>query len=353
SISTLFLISALVMIDQMHLLKTKNLGFDPERVIVLPRHNVDLEAYVQELTKSPLIRSVSLSFPSVGNLGNTWDDSLGVERFSIDYNYLETLGIQLIEGRNFSPSFPSDETEAVIVNQTLANKWGWDHPVGRQLTGVHLGKVRDPRIIGVIKDFHQFSLFNQIPPTVLCLNAYGPDYISVRVAPKEKAAALEFLRTTWQKVSPEVSYAFKPVLLDDHFAQYYREEERWERLLGYTSFAALFLSGLGALGLTSLAIAQRTKEIGIRKVLGASVPGIVALLSKEFTYLVLIANLIAWPLAWYAMNRWLQSVAYRIELGPGVFVLGGVLALVIAWLTVSYQAIRAARANPVEALRYE
>jgi putative ABC transport system permease protein len=133
----------------------------------------------------------------------------------------------------------------------------------------------------------------------------------------------------------------------------YRADEQWGRIVRYAAILAIFVACLGVFGLTALNLARRTKEIGIRKVLGASVPSIVLLLSKEFTCLVLAANLIAWPLAWYAMHRWLESFAYRIELGPGVFVLGGVLALLIAWLTVSFQAIRAARANPVEALRYE
>jgi putative ABC transport system permease protein len=353
TISTFFLTSTLVMIAQVRLLRTTDLGFDAEQVIVLPRWTMDLEAYVNEISENPLVRSVALSTPSMGNYSRLWNDSLGVELFSADYNYLETLGIELVEGRNFSRNLPLDETSAIIINETMAKKWGWDHPLGRQLTGFHLGNAQDPVVIGVVKDFHQFSLFAKIPPTVICLNAVEPDYLSVRVDPKGKAAALAFLRATWERISPELSYAFRPVLLDEHFSQYYREEERWERLLIYTSSAALFLSGLGALGLTSLSVARRTKEIGIRKVLGASVPGIVMLLSKEFTCLVLAANLIAWPVAWYAMSRWLENFAYRIELGPGVFVLGGVLALLIAWLTVSFQAIRAARANPVEALRYE
>ena len=145
------------------------------------------------------------------------------------------------------------------------------------------------------------------------------------------------------------SYSF----LDGVFSWYYQKEEHWQQVSFWASVLSILISCLGLFGLTAIAVSRRTKEIGIRKVLGASVSSIVLLLSKEFTYLVLTANLIAWPIAWYAMHHWLQEFAYRIELGPGVFVLGGVLALVIAWLTVSYQAIRASLANPVEALRYE
>jgi len=162
---------------------------------------------------------------------------------------------------------------------------------------------------------------------------------------------MQLLRETCSQVAPDLPFAYS--FLDEDVERQYREDERWGKVVRYSALFAIAISCLGAFGLTSLAVARRTKEIGIRKVLGASVPSIVLLLSKEFTYLVLAANLIAWPVAYFAMRRWLENFAYRIELGVGVFVLGGVLALLIAWVTVSVQAIRAARANPVEALRYE
>lgn len=353
SVSLFFLISALVMMRQLHLLKTKDLGFDAEEVILLSRFSVDVEAYRNELSAQPLIRSVSLSFPAPGHWGSAYNDSLGVSKFSVDYDFLQTLGIKLVEGRDFSRDFPSDETQAVLINQTLAKKWGWDNPIGQQLTGFHMGKVHNPRIIGVVEDFHQFILYHKISPTVLFLNAMEPDYIFARVNPESIPVALDLMRAAWQKVSPDFPFEFRPIFLSDHFAQFYPEEERWGWLIVYTSIVAMFISCLGVLGLSSLSVSQRTKEIGIRKALGASVSSIVTLLSRELVGLIGIANILTWPIAYLAMRHWLADFAYRIELEFGIFILGGILVFVIAWLTVSYQSIKAAFANPVDALRYE
>jgi putative ABC transport system permease protein len=176
-------------------------------------------------------------------------------------------------------------------------------------------------------------------------------FMYVRLNREDVPGGMAVLRQTWGELNPgqEFEYAF----LDDCFAGFYREEERWGRIVTLAGGVAVLTACLGLFGIALLAANRRTKEIGIRKVLGATVPGIVALLSKEFAYLVLAANLMAWPVAYLTMQRWLERFAYRIELGPGVFVLGGLLALGIAWLTVSWHAVRAALANPVEALRYE
>ena len=255
--------------------------------------------------------------------------------------------MELVQGRGFIEGSEKDLKESVIVNETLVRKLGWDNPIGKVLP-----QVQGRTVVGVVKDFHLQSLHHQIEPVVMEYkdnDSFSNLFIKVRSG--ALPGVLELLEKQWYQIIPY--HPFEYSFLDTDMERQYRADELWGRIVWYSAVLAIAIACLGAFGLTALNLARRTKEIGIRKVLGASVPSIVALLSKEFAGLVLAANLIAWPVAWYSMNRWLQSFAYRIELGPGAFVLGGLLALVIAWLTVSYQAIRAARANPVESLRYE
>jgi putative ABC transport system permease protein len=302
------------------------------------------------------------------------DQPISWQTLYVDYNFVDMLKIKLVQGRDFSREFTTDPTEAVILNEAAVRQLGWKDPLGKQIrTQVFLappfvtGKQQDDletvQVIGVVQDFHTESLYHQIEPLVLRMHLNQEptttvpigrnslSYILVKVKPGDLRNTLTFIQEQWNRYTG--GKAFDYFFLNEEFERGYREDVRLSQLFGVSALLSVFVACLGLFGLAAFTAEQRTKEIGIRKVLGASIFSIVALLSKEFTYLVLAANLIAWPIAWYAMHRWLQSFAYRIELGLGVFVLGGVLVLGIAWLTVSYQAIRAARANPVEALRYE
>lgn len=242
---------------------------------------------------------------------------------------------------------------AVILNETAVKRIGWTDPIGKEIIQT-FGTLRiHYRVIGVVKDFHYSSLYNPIKPLKLFLNPLQSRNISVKVQPQDMGETLKYIEAAWNRFKP--NFPLSHFFLDSLFASRYQREQRMQSLFGYFSLLAIFISCLGLLGLASFAAQQRTKEIGIRKVMGASVPGLVLLLSKEFTKWVAIANIVAWPLAYYAMNKWLQSFPYRININHNllVFFLAALVALAIAWLTVSFQAVKAASRNPVDSLRYE
>jgi putative ABC transport system permease protein len=367
--STALVIAVLVMGRQMDFMKQKHLGFNGEQVIALAglpitsgEANGVIERYqnllvpYQDRVLCTAAAAQVLGLVYGPPYGRLWHDQIiDVQEFRVDHDFVKTLELRLVTGRDFDPALAAGATEAVLINQSMARSLGWDDPVGQYLPGF---RGADRQVIGVVEDFHYSSVRNRIEPVVLSLGrlpsrqmADQYPYLLLRLSPKGISGTMQLLRDTWKQVMPDREFCY--TFVDDIFDGLYREEERWQRIIFSTSAVAVVIAGLGLFGLASLAATRRTKEVGIRKVLGASVPSLVLLLSKEFTYLVLAANLIAWPVAYDLMSPWLVCFAYRIELGPGVFVLGGLLALGIAWLTVSWQAIRAALANPVEALRYE
>jgi putative ABC transport system permease protein len=269
--------------------------------------------------------------------------------FATDHDFVKTLGLELADGRDFSKDFGAEE-EAFILNEAAVKALGWSDPVGREI-GVDYFNKRG-RVIGVVKDFNYNSLHEKIGPAVI--QVMPSDFftkIAVRVRGENLDRTLAFLKEKWQTLAPNLPFEYH--FVDQDMENLYRDDQRLARIFGYFTALALIVACLGLFGLVSLGVAQRTKEIGVRKVLGATVTDVVALLSKDFVKLVLLANLIAWPAAYFAMNKWLQNFAYRIDIGWWMFALAGGLALVIALLTVSTQAIKAALANPVEALRYE
>jgi putative ABC transport system permease protein len=363
---SIFLITGtLVMMKQLDFLKSKKLGYNEENVVAIRTftgwNNEGarlLEVFRNALADRSEIRNVAGTIYSFTR-GSSEEGfkSEGVEHsayvYRVDENYLATLGMELIAGRNFSKDFPSDSSNAVIVNEALVKDFGWDEAIGRKITGFrNVQGLAEPTVIGVVKNFHFLSLHNEIAPVILHVNPNWPiRYILVKIANVEVPQTLALLRDTWHRVSPNAPFEF--YFLDEDVENQYRAEARWGKIVGYASVLAIFIACLGLFGLATLTTAKRIKEIGIRKVLGASVVRIAGLLSKDFVKLVLLANLVAWPIAWYAMNKWLQNFAYRTALGWWIFALAGGLALLIALLTVSTQAIRAALANPVEALRYE
>ena len=273
-------------------------------------------------------------------------DIKGVEIFFVDYDFVPTLDIELIEGRNYSRDLGKDVTASVIINETLARQLGPGSPIGKTLRFFD-----EMTVIGVVKDFHFRSLHHKIGPALLkCEPDYPYDRLVVRVRPDDIPGTLAYMRDRWEAVTQ--SSGFHYFFLDESIDRQYRTEERLHRIVGYGTLLAVFVACLGAFGLTAFAVTRRTKEIGIRKISGASVTDVVGLLSREFVLLVAAANAIAWPVAWWAMDRWLRDFAYRIDPGVGTFVVGGLLTLAVVLLTVSTRTIRAARANPVDALRY-
>ncbi|MBT4499993.1 MAG: FtsX-like permease family protein [Gemmatimonadetes bacterium] len=346
---------------QLDFLKSKNLGMDAEQLVSLPVHGRELlDLFKNELAGQESIAGVAGAWPGPGPGAGAAPRNLLVEgekikvfKFWVDYDYLKTVGMELAAGRNFAREFSTDATEGVLINQTLADQLGWDHPVGRELKEIETSGQRHFRIIGVVEDFHFTSLRHSVSPAVLHLTDWenGHIFLTVKIRPGHIPVAMALLEETWSRLMSDEVFRYE--FVDEEFDALYREEERWERIIRFAAGFAIFIACLGTFGLVSLAVARRTKEIGIRKVLGASVTDIVSLLSREFVILVIVANLFAWPAAYSAVQRWLQDFAYRIDLGPGIFVLGGVLTLAIVLLTVGTQAIKSALSNPVDALRYE
>jgi hypothetical protein len=276
----------------------------------------------------------------------------------IDADFLDTMGMELAAGRNFSPDRPSDK-KALILNETLAKQLGWDNPLGKivSMTDVEETSASGPlfievpyTVVGVVRDFHFESLHQKIRGHLMKMSG-NVNRISVKLRTGNISETLRSIETIWRELEP--AYPFRYTFLDESFDRLYRSEQRMGQIfISFTSIAIL-ISCLGLFGLASFTAEQRTKEIGIRKVLGASVSNILLLLSREFTKWVLLANIIAWPIAYYAMWKWLQGFAYRIDLEFWIFLLSGIMALFIALLTVVSKSLRTAITNPVNALRYE
>jgi putative ABC transport system permease protein len=276
------------------------------------------------------------------------------DRFSFYYNvvdqdFLDVYGITLLYGRNFSEKYAREGEESVIINETAARQLGWKEPLGKTYRDRWFAK--NGRVVGVIKDFHFQSLHQTIEPLTFLYDPVRHSYLSLKLNPTNLKSTIASIRNIIESYKPDFPFTY--YFLDDSFNNMYREDKKLGTLFGGFSLLAVFISCLGLFGLASFTVENRTKEVGIRKVLGASLPGIFLLLTKEFTKWVALANLIAWPLAYYFMNKWIQKFAYRSDLDVWIFVFSGLIALCIAVLTVSFQSLKAATADPVDSLRYE
>ena len=393
ALSIALIVVTLMMHWQLAHMRTMDLGFNAQQVVVIDpsgrgggmdepwgageeeRKRIKeerrrlLEVYRQVGEQHPGIVSVSMASVSFGKGGyfgtSWWDKSLGqttaalrtltgVRNYVVDYDYLGTLEMELMAGRDFSPDFPTDEEESILVNEMLVRKiFDGSDPLGKEIPYSDREANLRGRIIGVVRDSHIKPLQQDLEPAVFKLRSGNGwlRYLLVRIRPDDIRGTMALLTETWQKVAPDRPFVYS--FLDKDVERTFREDERWAKIIRYAALFAIFVACLGAFGLTSLAVARRTREIGIRKVMGASVPRIVALLSRELTWLVVVANVLAWPLAYVIMSEWLQNFAFRIDQGTGAFVLGGSLALAIVWLAMGLQAVKAALPNPVEALRYE
>jgi putative ABC transport system permease protein len=362
AISIFLIVGAIIVYQQLRFLQNKNLGFDKEQVLVIKNPgsiDKNITAFKQALSSHISIVDVSgsntlpgTSSSNIGFRAEGVDKSFTLNLCICDYNFQNTLKLEMLGGRFFSEDFPSDSS-AVILNQKAVELLGWDDPIGREINNGGSNRTNF-HVIGVVKDYHYESLHQEIRPMGLFLSngsSKFESYISVRIETGDLAETIEFVNRKWNEFTPGAPFEFS--FLNEDYDNLYINEKQTEQIFSIFSFLAIVIACMGLFGLVAFVADRRVKEIGIRKILGASVTNIVMHLSKNFTLLVLISNFIAWPVAWYVMNKWLEDFAYRIEVGLWMFFLAGGSALLIAFLTVSTQAIRAALANPVESLRYE
>jgi putative ABC transport system permease protein len=361
AIAVFMIVGIIVVIRQIDYLKSKDLGFNRQMLVVVPGGGPKNDALRDRLLQDPGVRSVSFDLTIPGQFtpddtfvpeGRSQDDTIRTSALTVGYDFLKTYEIELLWGRNFSPEFPTDVQEGLIINETAARQLGWaEDAVGREMVDFTADRTQRFKVVGVVKDFHHKSLTMAINPTSLKLNPNAFQFATVRVDPASVPKTLEFLAKTFKEFRPRIEYRY--FFIDDDFRQKYPNEEKVQSVYTYFGLLAVLVACLGLFGLASFIIERRTKEIGIRKALGAGVRRLVLSLSAEFLKAVLMANLVAWPLAFVFLNRWLQTFPYRISIAWWFFLVGGVLSVLIAFLTVSYQSLKSAWANPVDSLRYE
>jgi putative ABC transport system permease protein len=358
-------VCTLIVRDQLAFIRTTRLGFDTEHAIVVERAGQlgdQINAFKDRLRSFSGVRAVGGASSLPGSIhGGTAFLPEGFDRNNmvlmapivVDHDFVEAMGIEMAEGRDFSRDFPSD-TASFVINEAALREIGWESAAGRLLgtfSQQSTPEIQNGTILGVIKDYHYASLRSEIGAVALILNDGPLPFVIVRTTGENLPATLDFVRNAWTEFVPEQPFEY--TFLDENFFALFEGDQRLGRLFSSFSVFAIFIAGLGLFGLGLFVTEQRTREIGIRKAMGASVSEILVLLSKDFTRLVLVAIVLAFPLAYFGMNRWMQGFVYRTDIHIASFVLAGILAIVIAWLTVSYQSLRAAHADPVKALRHD
>lgn len=361
-VSIILIAGTIIVYQQLQYVQNRNLGFQKEQILVI--HNVwqmnkQGDAFKQSVLRTPGVASASLTSTLPGHPtgnsafqieGDASNEPYLLWQVRTDFDFLKTMGINMAQGRDFSIEHPSDSS-AIIINEAAVRLMNMPQPLGKRLT-----RFSSPpyEIVGVTQDFNFQSLRNPVRPISIFMNPPGfpaPSFLAVRVKPDHLQETIQSIGQVWNQFQPGEPYVY--TFLDEDFGNLYRTEERAGTIVTTFSSLAIFIACLGLLGLAAFATERRTKEIGIRKVLGASEGHIIGMICKEFVLLVTVALVISVPIAYYVMNRWLQDFAYRIDIGADVFILSGVIALTVALLTVSYTAIRAALSNPVNALKYE
>jgi predicted permease len=360
ALSLVLIIATIVISSQITYINNKDLGLNKEDVLYLVASQGIKEHYTtfkEELEKNPSVISVTAAAQGIthinSSLGNNWgfdgrdpNQRLEIHFDWVSLDYAETFGLKMAEGRFYSEKFPSDMVDGIVLNEKAIELMGIEDPIGKRFS--YWGN--DKRIIGVVKDFHLEPLYETLKPMILIYQDFI-NYVYIRIAPDGASQVLSSIETVYKRLEPGGTFQYG--FLDDRYRSQYRAELRLATLSRYGTALAIIIACLGLFGLASFMAEQRTKEIGIRKVLGASVTSIVRLMSREFVLLVLLSIVIASPIAYFAMNRWLEHFAYRTGLGWWIFITGGFLALLITLITVSFQAVKAALTNPVETLRYE
>ncbi|MFC1556029.1 ABC transporter permease [candidate division KSB1 bacterium] len=364
AVSLIFIIGTIVIVRQISFMRTADLGFSDDNIITvssywLVRSEQDLERVRGELLSNPDIIDV-VGFQVTPGLYPGFESPFRPEGFSEDahvvlnmnsvgYGFFDFFDLELVQGREFSREFGGDVENALIVNESTIKEIGWKEPIGKFLS--YDSEEISGKIIGVVKDYHQASLHEPIRPMVFSLDHRFYSYVAVKTIPGKTEDVMKYLEKKWIELSPEKN--FHASYLSENLDNLYREDTRTRQIFSASAVVAVVLAGLGLFGLALFTAENRTKEIGVRKVLGASISSIMGLLNKEFLILIILANVLSWPAAYYVMQRWLQNFAYKDSLDLEIFLFSFILIIAIAFLTVGIQTIRAARTNPIDSLRYE
>lgn len=364
-LSVALIIATFVIIKQLQYMKTKDIGFNKENIIVVDaddnRSGKIYPLFRQALINHPSVKGVTGSDMSIGE-GMGWSisgfdykgENKQVSEYYVDPYYLNVMGISLLKGRNFELNNTLDTSTSVIINEKMMADFGWtlDNVIGQKLEGYYENKRAEPIVIGVIKNFNFRPLKEEVKPQMFqCFNGKQPYKFLVKTESGTYSETLEAIEKTWKELMPDLplNYTF----MDEDIEKFYKSEAKLATVIGIAGGVSIFLACLGLFGLTSLVLLNRTKEIGIRKILGATHINITQLISADFIKLILVSIVIAAPVTWYYMNEWLKNFAYRIEISWWIFVGGGIVSVLIALITISIQTVKAANANPVNSLRSE
>ncbi|MFC1724931.1 ABC transporter permease, partial [candidate division KSB1 bacterium] len=358
-ISIILILCTFTVYSQMEFIRNKDAGYDRENIVYIQLNddkNLKLETVKNSLIKHPDILNAATSFFLPSRTGGGYAGFLDWEGkeserevyFSfilVDYNYISTFNMKILEGRDFSKKYARDIT-GFILNEEAVKQMGIVSPVGKKIN--MWGS--EGEIIGIVKDFHLRHMSSQIEPVILTMNYFNfsPRYLAIKVTPGNHSAAINQFRKVWNEINPGNGFEYH--FFENKIDGMYQSELRFQSILLSFAVLAVFISCLGLFGLTAFTVEERKKEIGIRKVLGASVPNIILLLAGEYTRWVIAANLLAWPIGFYFINKWLQSFVYKINIGISIFLISGMMSLLIAFITISFQTIKASRNNPVDSI---
>jgi putative ABC transport system permease protein len=363
TISIILIAGTLLIFRQMDFLQNQQLGLDKQQVVLVKmRTSITSKHQLikNELSRNPgVLNTSATNFGYLENIstiatlpeGAAENEVASVPTLSIDYDFLKTFKIELVAGRNFSRNHATDEAEAFLVNEAAVRQFNWGSPEAAIGKKINWGLGKEGKVVGVVKDFNFSSLHENIRPLILHILPERYQFIAVKINADHIPQTLVGLEGIWKKLNLDGPFEYS--FLDQDFEKLYKAEQQTQTIVGFLSSLAIFIACLGLFGLAAFMAEQRTKEIGVRKVLGAGVMSIVGLLSKDFLRLVALALALAVPIAWFVMNRWLDGFAYKIQVSWWIFAIAGTAATGIALLTVSFQSIKAALANPVDSLRSE
>ena len=355
AISITLIISTMVIYFQTHYMINKDLGFNNENLLVVSLHS-DKSVESSDLIRDRFIKNanvlnstVASAFPArglaqIGYMPEGIKHSMMLHALYVDFNYINTMGMEIVKGRAFDPEYPTDANK-LLINETLANELGWDDPIGK-----YIERDSKQKVIGVVKDFHFNSLHQKIKPLLITMVPRKSMIIS-KVKENNIKETLEYMETEWISLTGDNTFSY--FFVNEVHAKLYKSDSKFGKIILAFAGLAIFIACMGLFGLTAFVIGQRTKEIGIRKALGATIFSINKVILKQFINMVVLSMVVAWPITYYAMNKWLLNYAYRINLHLAYFIVASVFVLIIAVLTVSYHSIKASRANPVDSLKYE